>query len=164
MRFGVLCACSAVLIFLDLATKWYAQTHFQEMYFLWSDFLYLTFVQNPGIAFSLPLTGIALKILTIFFILGILWYYRTQEYEKKSILIDASFLLILSGAVANGYERIWNGEVIDFIGVKYFSVFNVADICICIGVGLYIYSLIFLPQLHGKWVLTKKSKTDNTGT
>jgi len=157
MRSIVLIGSGIFLVFLDLATKLYAQNHFQEVIPLWNDFLYLTFVKNPGIAFSLPLTGIALKILTIFFILGILWYYRTQEYIKTSNLIDVSFLLILSWALANGYERIVHSEVIDFIGVQYFSVFNVADICICVWVGLYIYSLIFLPQLHGKWVLTKKS-------
>jgi len=158
MRIAILMGIGIFLVFLDLATKWYAQVHFQEIISLFgNDFLYLKSVTNSWIAFSLPLTGIALKIITIFFILGILWYYRSSEYSKHSKTIDASFLLILSGALANGYERVRYGEVVDFIGVKYFSVFNIADICICLWVGLYIYSLIFLPQLHGNGVLTKKS-------
>gem|GEM_PF-4787753 len=95
MRSILLLGIGVVLIVLDFVTKCYAKS-FKEPFFLIGDFLYLTHVTNPGIAFSLPLTGNPLKIITIFFIFVILWYYRNHEYQKKSLIIDASFLLILS--------------------------------------------------------------------
>jgi signal peptidase II len=56
-------------------------------------------------------------------------------------LIDISFGLILAWAIGNGIERVFRWYVIDFIGVEYFSVFNLADSFITIGAILYIYYL-----------------------
>jgi signal peptidase II len=48
--------------------------------------------------------------------------------------------LIISGALGNGLDRLWLGQVIDFIDVHWYAyhwpAFNVADSSICIGVGL----------------------------
>ncbi|MGE4443448.1 MAG: signal peptidase II [Candidatus Altimarinota bacterium] len=134
------------LIFIDLFTKFIAKNDLIIQKNLVGDFLYFRYVENIGIAFSLPITGIVLKVLTIILIGVIFWYYYTEEKKKNLKIIDASFMFVLAGALGNGYERVFNGKVIDFIGVKYFSVFNIADIFITIGVVLYIYSLIFLQK------------------
>ena len=134
------------LIFIDLFTKFIAKNNLIIQKNLVGDFLYFRYVENIWIAFSLPITGIVLKLLTIILIWVIFWYYYTEEKKKNLKIIDASFMFVLAWALWNGYERVFNGKVIDFIGVKYFSVFNIADIFITIWVVLYIYSLIFLQK------------------
>ncbi len=134
------------LIFIDLFTKFIAKNDLIIQKNLVGDFLYFRYVENIWIAFSLPITGIVLKLLTIILIWVIFWYYYTEEKKKNLKIIDASFMFVLAWALWNGYERVFNGKVIDFIGVKYFSVFNIADIFITIWVILYIYSLIFLQK------------------
>jgi signal peptidase II len=44
--------------------------------------------------------------------------------------------LILSGALGNGVDRLFAGEVIDFLDFRLirFPIFNIADVCINIGI------------------------------
>jgi signal peptidase II len=46
---------------------------------------------------------------------------------------------MLAGAAGNLLDRIFRGYVIDFIHVRYWPVFNVADICITAGVILFLW-------------------------
>ncbi len=87
--------------------------------------------------------------MTIILIFGIVYYYIKEEQKKEDKYIDMSFVLILSWALWNAYERIFVGEVIDFIGIKYFSVFNFADIYISLWVALYLYKiLLWAKKIH----------------
>ncbi|MDD3301955.1 MAG: signal peptidase II [Candidatus Gracilibacteria bacterium] len=54
-----------------------------------------------------------------------------------------SFVLIISGALGNAWERVFLGRVTDFIGVKYFSVFNLADTYITLGMIIYFVLVVF---------------------
>lgn len=47
----------------------------------------LSFVKNTGIAFSFPIEGIILKVLTIALIIGITIYYFRYEVHKNLPLI-----------------------------------------------------------------------------
>lgn len=134
------------LVCIDLITKYLAKMNLWEQTNLIGDFLYLKYVENIGIAFSFPITWIFLKILTIIIIWIIFWYYLTEEKKKKNKILDTSFVLILGGALGNGYERIFNSKVIDFIGIKYFAIFNGADIFITVWVILYILHILFFKK------------------
>jgi signal peptidase II len=103
--------------------------------------LYLKYVENPWIAFSIKIPLFFLKILTIILIFWIFYYYLTSEKKKEKKIIDFSFSLILAWAIWNAIERIFNDKVIDFIWIKYFSIFNLADSFITIWAILYLYSL-----------------------
>jgi len=118
------------LIFLDLLSKFIAKNFLEKQINIISDLFFLKFVKNPGIAFSIIIPPLFLKIMTIILIFGIVYYYIKEERKKENYLIDTSFIFILAGALGNAYERIFIGEVVDFIGIKYFSVFNFADIYI----------------------------------
>ena len=50
---------------------------------------------------------------------------------------QAGYGFILSGALGNGIDRFFNGEVVDFLDFRLirFPIFNVADICINIGIA-----------------------------
>ncbi|MDQ7009513.1 MAG: signal peptidase II [Candidatus Gracilibacteria bacterium] len=130
-------------VFLDLISKNYALNNFEEKIKIFGDFLYLKQIYNPGIAFGIEIPTFLLKSGTFLLIIGIFLYYRVElkgekELKNKNIL-NISFGLIISGALGNAYERIFNEKVIDFIGVKYFSIFNLADSFITIGATILIY-------------------------
>jgi len=94
---------------------------------------------NPWIAFSLPLKGILLQIVTILVIVSIMWYYIKYEFQKSIFLLDFGYICIFSWALSHAYERIFIGYVIDFISVKYFAILNFADIFITIGACLLFF-------------------------
>ncbi|MBC7327235.1 signal peptidase II [bacterium] len=98
-------------------------------------FLYITPTENRGVAFGafsafnsffLSLLSFAIVVLLIYF-----WHHHSP------------FLyLIVGGAIGNISDRLRLGYVIDFINIRYWPVFNVADVCIFLGVVLTITSLL----------------------
>lgn len=102
------------------------------------DILVLKLIKNTGIAFNIPLEWIFLKIVTIILISAITFYYF--RFEKKTISNKLAFWLIIGWAIGNWWERVFNWVVIDFISVKYFAIFNFADIFINIWVLILIIS------------------------
>jgi signal peptidase II len=62
--------------------------------------------------------------------------FHVDRWESPSPL--GSRLLII-GALGNLLDRMIHGFVIDFISIGRFPVFNIADICITVGIGLLIY-------------------------
>ncbi len=132
----------SILICIDAYTKHLSESIISPLMIL-GDIISLEYVQNRGIAFSLPLTWIALKTVTLILIFWIIYYYLTQEKKKHSLLLDAWYLFIVSGAVWNAWERIFHWYVTDFIAVKYFAVFNMADAYISLGVFLIILYYIY---------------------
>jgi len=146
-----------IWVILDLFTKNLALKYLQDKLNVLWDFLYLQYFENTGIAFSTQIPW--LKYLTILLVILIFFYYLKERktisksfflskrkdlglsYEKRKylFLLDLSFWLILAWAIWNWIERILYWKVIDFIWVKYFSVFNLADSFITIWAILYLY-------------------------
>lgn len=129
------------LVFIDLFTKYLSNIYLQDKINVIWNFFYLKFIYNYWIAFSIPITWIILKIITIIIITILGYYYITQEKKKNNKLIDYWFVLVISWALWNWYERIFNWKVIDFLAINNFSIFNLADVYITLGVLLYLYSL-----------------------
>lgn len=114
----------------------------------------IVFTWNPGASFSmLRSVGEAAPMLIIIgtgFIIGFITYYlfmRAPKYEK------APLALIVGGAIGNLIDRVRFGAVIDFldfhIGGWHYPAFNVADMCIVIGVAWLILNFI-LAYRHNK--------------
>ena len=57
---------------------------------------------------------------------------------------NAGLLLVLAGGIGNLIDRALNGVVVDYINLLFmrFAVFNFADICVCVGVGLLILDVL----------------------
>ena len=91
-------------------------------------------VQNRGMAFSM-LSGqsLLLAILTALLIAGIVGWLLARPDAGK--LFRAGMWLIVGGGLGNLYDRLAAGSVLDFIELTFvrFAVFNVADMCICVG-------------------------------
>lgn len=133
-------------VFIDLVSKYIVSTYLETYTPLLWDFLFLQYVENTGIAFSIQIPSILLKILTVILILGLFYYYKEEKKKHNWWLLDISFWLILAWAIGNAYERIINEKVVDFIGIKYFAVFNLADSFITIWALLYLYVLYKVSQ------------------
>jgi signal peptidase II len=65
-----------------------------------------------------------------------------QKTEIKDLLVKVSLSLMLGGAVGNLVDQFTLGFVTDFIAVGRFPIFNVADSCVTIGVGLMLLDMI----------------------
>lgn len=87
---------------------------------------------NTGVAFSLPISYLILYPLLII-ILTLLFYLWKKDFNRRSILIWP-WALIIIGAISNFMDRIRYGGVIDFINIPYFTVLNLSDIYISIGI------------------------------
>lgn len=108
-----------------------------------TDFFNVVFTWNPGTSFSLfrALGEAAPMVIVVItaFVIGFISYYmfrRAQAHERLPLAF------IIGGALGNLIDRIRFGAVVDFldfhIGGAHWPAFNVADIFICVGVGLYI--------------------------
>ena len=129
-------------LIIDTVTKLSAQTYLTEKINILWDFVFLQYILNTWIAFSIQLPTILLKTLTIVLIIGIFIYYKTERKQiKNTKIFDISFWLILWWALGNAYERIRHEQVIDFLWIKYFSIMNFADIFISLWALLYIFIL-----------------------
>ena len=127
-------------LIIDSITKLSAQYYLTHKIPLLWDFVFLQYIENTWIAFSIQIPTFFLKILTIVLIIAIFYYYKSEKKQyQNSKLYDVAFWLILWGALGNAYERILNEKVIDFLWVQYFSIMNFADIAISIGAGLFIF-------------------------
>ena len=114
------------------------------------DLLYLTHVRNKGAAFGLldelpwippemePIVRMVLFIgVTLLAAAIMLSFYR--ELAPGDRLSALALSLILGGALGNLTDRVMRGEVIDFlhfrlVGGYSWPDFNLADICIVVGV------------------------------
>ncbi len=139
-----------IWLILDFVSKYFSVIYLKNQINIFWDYLFLKQVYNPWIAFWIEVPKSLLKIWTITLIIWIFWYYRVELKKEKNIenknIINFSFWLIISWAIANAYERVFNEKVIDFIWVKYFSIFNLADSFITI------WAIILIYYYYKKWV------------
>ena len=102
---------------------------------------HLTFILNPGAAFGILENNRWFFVVTALSVLIFLFYYR-RAIMAESKLVQMGIALFAGGALGNLIDRIRTGLVIDFFDFRIWPIFNVADIAICLGVGLILWSTI----------------------
>ena len=136
----------------DIGSKYWAEKrlpHFEDKIELWKGHIaFIGDVRNKGGAWGLLQTTsenvrrpffLLVSVAAIAFIVTL--YRRLQPRQRA---LKWGLPLVLGGALGNVYDRIQYGAVVDFIKVHAFwkgvdhewPTFNVADIAICVGVGL----------------------------
>ncbi len=107
-----------------------------------SGIFHLTYIENPGAAFGILSNHRILFLVMTAAITGIMFYLYLQLRNKKS-LTAFSLALVISGAIGNFIDRFFQGTVTDMFDFQIWPIFNIADICICVGLALLCYLLIF---------------------
>lgn len=145
---------SILVIIIDQLSKFYIRSNMElgETIKLSEKFIWITHVANTGAAFSISLGSIEINriifsVVTILaiFILVILIMRSQKGIERFG------FSLILGGAAGNLIDRIWHGQVTDFVNCDFpnfimerWPVFNVADSAVVVGVLLLGIYYLFL--------------------
>lgn len=136
---------AVIIVALDQIVKnWAAETLVNGDIAIIKNVLYLKYAENTGVAFSMfsdnrwilvGVTSIMLAVVLAFFLSG--------KANGKLELFSLS--LLLAGGVGNLIDRISLGYVIDYIDVRIinFAIFNIADICICVGAFLLCVAVYF---------------------
>jgi lipoprotein signal peptidase len=135
----------------DIGSKIWAEKHldgYPGTMEIWKNHVTLILAKNRGGAWGLLQTTsenvrrpffLLVSVAAIAFIVTL--YRRLQPRQRA---LQWGLPLVLGGALGNVYDRIRYGHVIDFIDVhmmwkgveRHWPTFNVADIAICVGVGL----------------------------
>lgn len=102
---------------------------------------HLTYILNPGAAFGMFAHNRLFFIAIAVIVIGIIIWAR-KEILASPWEVKAGCGLFLGGAIGNLIDRARQGLVIDFFDFRIWPVFNIADIAICIGVGLIIWNLL----------------------
>lgn len=135
----------SLLVFLiDQVTKYVIATRLElgDQIPVIGNFFLITSSRNKGAAFGILQNQLWFFIVvTVLVIIGIVWYMQKVKTEGRRLL-PIALALVLGGAVGNFVDRLVMGEVVDFLQFNFgsytFPIFNIADSCIVIGVGLII--------------------------
>jgi signal peptidase II len=105
----------------------------------------LTYTTNTGAAFGvLADRGILFLIIGAVVLGVVIAYWRFLPGQRP--LLRISLGLQLGGAIGNLLDRVRIGHVVDFIQLKDWPVFNLADSAIVCGVALLMYYLAVTPS------------------
>lgn len=101
----------------------------------------LSRVENPGAAFGLlPNHQLIFLITTFIAVSLIIIYYRRLKPHERAVKLALG--LELGGAMGNLIDRIFFGQVTDFIDFRIWPVFNFADIAIVLGLIILGWAII----------------------
>ena len=140
-----------ILAFLaDRFSKWWVASHLAEHGPLRiNNWLTIRAAYNRGIAFGL-FQGIGPVVgwLTLFLMLGLFVYL--VRLPRQAWLLRLGLAVLIGGALGNLVDRIFVGEVLDFIQTPLRQgIFNVADMMIHLGVILI---------LLGSWLWERRGR------
>jgi signal peptidase II len=124
---------AVVLFFVDRFIKYIFLAWPDYHLRLVGDWFSLGLAVNRGVAFGLPFLRWPLILLSATIIIALL-VWTINVYLEKRYLIFTALIAIIVGAISNFIDRLKFGYVIDYFDLKYFSIFNLADILISLGV------------------------------
>jgi signal peptidase II len=98
-------------------------------------------VQNSGIAFGLFASASAVVILLTSFAVAWMLMFFARSGARHPVL-PVSLGLVIGGSLSNLLDRVRLGYVTDFLDLKYWPAFNLADSFIVIGVCILLGALL----------------------
>ena len=121
----------------------------------------LRYCLNDGMAFSMLAgkQGLLIGVTSVMLVAVLVMLF----VRKMPLTERAAWTLVLGGGVGNLIDRVLNGVVVDYINVLFmhFAIFNFADICVCVGVGLLMLVLL-LDSTKKDELAQQKAEDDGT--
>lgn len=109
--------------------------------------LQLRLTYNHGVGFSL---GADLPTWTVIAITGcvtfIVGIYAWLKVPVSGLATRAALIAILSGALANLFDRMVDGHVTDYLHTGWFPTFNLADTFVSVGAALFVITTALEPE------------------
>lgn len=128
----------AAVIVLDRIVKALVKSGFEpgDTVAVLGDFFHITYVQNRGVAFSMLYGHQMVIIILTAALLAAVLVFLIGFNKKFPAVFNTGLALVCGGGLSNIVDRTLYGYVVDMLDFGSFPVFNVADICICVGCGL----------------------------
>ena len=121
----------------------------------------LRYCLNDGMAFSMLAgkQGLLIGVTSVMLVAVLVMLF----VRKMPLAERIAWTLVLGGGVGNLIDRVLNGVVVDYIHVLFmhFAIFNFADICVCVGVGLLMLVLL-LDSTKKDELAQQKAEDDGT--
>ena len=153
---------AVILVAVDQIIKnWAAEVLTKGEIPLINNVLYLKYAENTGVAFSMFSDNRWILVgVTSLMLIAVLAFFLSGKLTDKLEVFSLS--LLLAGGVGNLIDRISLGYVIDYIDVRIinFAIFNLADICICVGAFLLCVAVYFSDEKEKKEKALKEKEFD----
>lgn len=103
--------------------------------------LWIHHVQNSGIAFGLFASATAIVIVLTGGAVAWMLAYFARSGARHPVL-PVALGLVIGGSLSNLLDRVRLGYVTDFVDLRYWPAFNLADSFIVVGVGILVAALV----------------------
>ena len=136
-----------VILIIDQLTKKIitATMNIGDSYEVIPHFLNITSHRNNGAAWGILSGKMGFFYIITLIILAVLIIFYIKE-TKYNAFMQVAISLLFAGALGNFIDRLFNGEVVDFIDTNIFGydfpIFNTADSSLTIGVIFVIIALV----------------------
>lgn len=136
-----------VILIIDQLTKKIitATMNIGDSYEVIPHFLNITSHRNNGAAWGILSGKMEFFYIITLIILAVLIIFYIKE-TKYNAFMQVAISLLFAGALGNFIDRLFNGEVVDFIDTNIFGydfpIFNIADSSLTIGVIFVIIALV----------------------
>jgi signal peptidase II len=151
-KYSILLGLTSSAVVLDQATKYWIHHTYRlgESTGVLNGFFNITYVRNTGAAFGLlahadPSFRIPFFVVMPMVALAAIGFIF-RRIADTDLKLSVALSLVIGGAIGNLIDRLVYGYVIDFLDFHWryryhFPAFNVADIAICVGVGVLMLDL-----------------------
>ncbi len=144
----ILALCGAlVLAFLDQLIKYLVVIFISPMNLpqveVIPGVLSLTYVDNPGIAWSMFMDHPEILTIATAIMMAALLVFLFTKFVRSGVLI-VFLMLVLGGGLGNLADRVFRGSVVDYLHLEFmnFPIFNLADCLVVVGVILTLVWLL----------------------
>lgn len=101
----------------------------------------IVLIQNTAMAFGFSSGNAKNIVLTSIVLLIVINFIRNQK-DRIDTKTAVALSLVLAGGMSNLMDRVLKGGIVDFIKIKNFAIFNIADCYVVLGWILLIVFLI----------------------
>lgn len=135
-----------VFVIIDQVSKWLivANMNLGDSVSVIPGLLDFTYTHNDGMALGIGNEAFRWIFIVITVVVCTFLVYLMFRSEFKNKLFFVAVVCIVGGGIGNLIDRIFNGYVVDFLSLSFFSpICNIADYCITAGTVMLVIYIIF---------------------